>query len=146
MSFSVNTSAYAYNCQMASQNRDTDPEWYYAIDMNGDSVTKINNFANYITNLSDGCNVQVLTNTSYDSVNEVLLRVSNIDETEVKYVHFKINNAPQSANNGGVLNNVILWIMIGILALLLLLIIFILIYVRVILVVMNNRRRRDDEE
>ncbi len=146
MSFSVNTSAYAYNCQMASQNRDTDPEWYYAIDMNGDSVTKINNFANYITNLSDGCNVQVLTNTSYDSVNEVLLRVSNIDETEVKYVHFKINNAPQSANNGGVLNNVILWVMIGILVLLLLLIIFILIYVRVILVVMNNRRRRDDED
>ena len=146
MSFGVNTSAYAYNCQMASQNRDTDPEWYYTIDMNGDSVTKINNFAQYITNLSDGCTVQVMTNTSYDSVNEVLLRVSNIDETEVKYVHFKINNAPQSTNNNGALNNVILWVMIGILALLLLLIIFILIYVRVILVVMNNRRRRDDED
>ena len=146
MSFGVNTSAYAYNCQMASQNRDTDAEWYYSIDMNGDSVTKINNFAQYITNLSDGCTVQVMTNTSYDSVNEVLLRVSNIDETEVKYVHFKINNAPQSTNNNGTLNNVILWVMIGILALLLLLIVFVLIYVRVILVVMNNRRRRDDED
>ena len=111
MSFEVDKKAYEYVCTEAANAAqiNTATDMYYTIDLKDKKATEISDYTKYIINLSDGATAKVISNPDNNS-SEVIVKVSNSDETEVQYVHFQI----QTTANQGSMFDILFWIILGI--------------------------------
>lgn len=122
MSYKVDKEAYkAYVCTEApnAAQINTAIDKYYVINMGKDTADKIEDYATYITEMSEGVTAKVISNPDSKAA-EVIVKVENSDGTEVNYVHFQIDT---TANRGS-LFDWLFWIILG-LAIIILIIILI---------------------